>query len=113
MSIFEQNADWKNISQLFGSWNICIIFKFVRIKATISIFLFYYVALHILDIFSDIDIAQSDFLTHGLVQYIVPTFGCAQRPYMEIDVHEVFFAVVNWPNLELYGAFVCITRYFG
>ena len=26
----------------------------------------------------------------------------------EIDFQEQIFAVVNWPNSELYGAFVCI-----
>ena len=31
-----------------------------------------------------------------------------QRLHRNIDVQKVFFAIVNWPNLELYGASVCI-----
>ena len=29
----------------------------------------------------------------------------------KIDFQELIFAVVNWPNSELYGAFVCIMHY--
>ena len=35
-----------------------------------------------------------------------------QRPYRNIDVQKVFFAIVNWPNSGLYGASVCIMYYF-
>ena len=35
-----------------------------------------------------------------------------ERPYREIDVQELFFTVVNWPNSELCGAFVVIRQYF-
>ena len=31
----------------------------------------------------------------------------------KIDFQEIIFAVVNWPKSELYGAIVCIIRYFG
>ena len=31
----------------------------------------------------------------------------------KIDFQELIFAVVNWPNSELYGAIVFIMRYFG
>ena len=31
----------------------------------------------------------------------------------KIDFQELIFAVVNWPNSELYGAFVCIICYIG
>jgi len=31
----------------------------------------------------------------------------------KIDFQELSFAVVNWPNSEFYGAFVCIISYFG
>ena len=31
----------------------------------------------------------------------------------KIDFQVLIFAVVNWPNSELYGAFVCITCYIG
>ena len=33
------------------------------------------------------------------------------KDYIEkIDFQDLIFAVVNWPNSELYGAFVCITE---
>ena len=28
----------------------------------------------------------------------------------KIDFQDLIYAVVNWPNSELYGAFVCIIR---
>ena len=31
----------------------------------------------------------------------------------KIDFQELIFAVVNWPNSEFYGAFVCIIRKLG
>ena len=31
----------------------------------------------------------------------------------KMDFQELIFAVVNWPNSELYGAFVCIICYIG
>ena len=31
----------------------------------------------------------------------------------KMDFQELNFAVVNWPNSELYGAFVCIICYIG
>ena len=38
----------------------------------------------------------------------------AAKDHIEkIDFQELIFAVVNWPNSELYGAFVCITCYIG
>ena len=34
------------------------------------------------------------------------------KDYIEkIDYQELFIAVVNWPNSELYGTFVCIMHY--
>jgi len=31
----------------------------------------------------------------------------------KIDFQELIFAVIIWPNSEVYGAIVCIIRYFG
>ena len=31
----------------------------------------------------------------------------------KIDFQKLIFAVVNWPNSELYGAIGCIICYFG
>ena len=41
-------------------------------------------------------------------------FQSAGKDYeKDIDAHGRFFAVVNWPNLELYGAFSLYDSYFG
>ena len=34
---------------------------------------------------------------------------CTKDHIEKIDFQELIFAVVNWPNSELYGAFVCRT----
>ena len=40
----------------------------------------------------------------------IPGEYVTQRPYTDIDVQKFFFAIVNWPITEFYGAFVCVTR---
>ena len=39
--------------------------------------------------------------------------GITKDHIEKIEFKELIFAVVNWPNSELYGAFVCITFYIG
>ena len=41
-----------------------------------------------------------------------PRVYIRQRLYRNIDVQKVFYAVVKWPNSELYGVSVCIMHYF-
>jgi len=53
-------------------------------------------------------------LTALLFKIIMFSFGWGyNKDYIEeIDFQDPFFAVVNWPNSEFYGASVCIMHYF-
>ena len=47
--------------------------------------------------------------TSGAVYILVDNLLGTSKDHVEkIDFQELIFAVVNWPNSELYGAFVCI-----
>ena len=50
----------------------------------------------------------------SLEAYYTGTLMIQFKDHIEkIDFQELIFAVVNWPNSELYGAFVCIICYIG
>ena len=53
------------------------------------------------------------FTVYGTVQLGGENRKCDQtKDYIEkVDFQELLFAIVNWPNSELYGAFACIMRY--
>ena len=46
-----------------------------------------------------------------LLFFLFPNFASTKDYIEKIDYQELFIAVVNWPNSELYGAFVCIMHY--
>ena len=51
---------------------------------------------------------------HSLGSHSIMLRSPSYKDHIEkIDFQELSFAVVNWPNSELYGAFVCIICYIG
>ena len=51
------------------------------------------------------------FADWSAVYHMSSGFLLKTRYKEKIDFQELIFAIVNWPNLELYGAFVCIMHY--
>ena len=54
--------------------------------------------------------SHSNYFTLNLKNYHEASFVVPKDHIEKIDFQELIFAVVNWPNSELYWAFVCIIR---
>ena len=80
----------------------------LRLAAVLSL-----LAPKILDFFPDLTLIYYLSITY---QTLVKTLDRGTQRlgtvYGNIDARKVFFAIVNWPNSELYGASVCIMYYF-